>query len=407
MMKQNSDAPYFTTKRALFGMHFIGEPFVALFSMLAVILTKELNATSAQIGLFTMLRPTVSLLSFYWGSHLAHTESCLKRNLMAATALSVIAFIFSPLSESVWYFIFAGALYSLFTRATIPAIMEILKRNVGSDREKLYTQVSVFAYGVGAIAALIYGQVLDTYPDSWQWLYSISAVLFLLSLHLQNQIVFDESQKPKAPEPLKNRLLDPWKRGLELLQRNKDFRNFQLGFLIAGFGLMFAIPSIPLYVTHLKLSFTQLFVSMTILKGFGFICTSHVWSKRLNANSILYLSMFVFATFFIFLITLLFGLISIEAIFLAYFIYGIAQAGSHLIWNLSGTLFSGNDSSSLYSSVNVLFVGLRGMIAPPLGGLISDYFGPPCAITIGALLCLAGALYIYLSLAQRGTYART
>lgn len=395
-VKQFDMTHYSKTKNALFATQLLAEPFVACFSLLAFILAKQLNATSLQIGLLTMLRPTVALLSFYWTSQLAHSESCLKRNLMGATALSVLPFLLAPLSASVGYFIFAGAIYQLFSRAQVPALMEILKQNVGADREKLYTRISIATYCLGALLAPFFGKFLDHNPTSWQWLYFFGSSVLLLSLIPQSKITFDHANASKPHENLhKDKLLGPWKNGIQLLKKDRDFRTFEIGFFISGFGLMFAIPAIPLYITHMDVTFTDLFVAMTALKGIGYVSTSHIWSNRLDRNSANRLSMAVFLAFGLFLFVLLFAKFSIATIFIAYFIYGIAQAGSHLVWNLSGVLFSGAQSSSLYSSVNILCVGLRGMIAPPLGGLVSDSFGPSVAISLGALLCIAGAYYIY------------
>ena len=82
--------------------------------------------------------------------------------------------------------------------------------------------------------------------------------------------------------------------------------------------------------------------------------------------------------------------------FVAFFLYGVAQAGSHLSWNLSGPLFAGKEQSSLYSTVNILTVGLRGLIVPWTSTLLCSVIGTLPVIGIGCIFCLAGGIYLYL-----------
>ena len=85
-------------------------------------------------------------------------------------------------------------------------------------------------------------------------------------------------------------------------------------------------------------------------------------------------------------------------IFIAYLIYGVAQAGSHLIWHLSGPIFSVDDSSSRYSGVNVVMVGIRGLIGPLLGGVLLFFLNPIYIFLLSIGFCSFAAVY-YLKVA--------
>ena len=117
------------TKCSFFLANIFQEPFLSLYALLAFVLTKELKATAFEIAILTMLRPTVSLFSFYWGSFLLRHRTLLRANLFVATFLSVFMFLFSPLVSNVWYFIVAGAFFWLFSKAALPALLELLKIN--------------------------------------------------------------------------------------------------------------------------------------------------------------------------------------------------------------------------------------------------------------------------------------
>ena len=78
----------------------------------------------------------------------------------------------------------------------------------------------------------------------------------------------------------------------------------------------------------------------------------------------------------------------------SFLFYGVAQAGSHLLWNLSGILFSAKEDSTPFSRLNILMLGLRGAVAPALGGVLCKVFGPVPVFVVGIILCLVGVGYM-------------
>jgi len=54
---------------------------------------------------------------------------------------------------------------------------------------------------------------------------------------------------------------------------------------------------------------------------------------------------------------------------------------------MSGPIFSGKDDSSRYTGVNVALAGIRGAIAPPLGGYLAILCGPVQVLIMGGALC--------------------
>ena len=157
---------------------------------------------------------------------------------------------------------------------------------------------------------------------------------------------------------------------------------------------MIAMPAIPAFLSNLEISYTELFLSMGVLKGFGFISTSALWAGAIRRFPLPLVSGAVFCFFALFLGCLLLAIFDPLFILAAYAIYGIAQAGSHLIWNLSGPIFSGKETSFQYSSVNILAIGLRGIIGPPLGGLLAQFVSPEVAIATGLAVGFGAVWYI-------------
>jgi MFS family permease len=383
-------------KRAFFFSQMVQEPFIALYPLMAVLLSKELGATPFQIAVLTMLKPAVSVLSFYWGSFLSRYRSLLKTNLLLATTLAVLPFLFAPFSTYVWFFVAAGACYSLFSRAAIPALMELLKINtVKEEQERLFSKCLSWAYAIGFVVALLFGIFLDMHPSMWRHFLGLAAMFSLLAPVALSYIPDHASDLPLPKTvTIAEGIAHPWKDTFELLRRRPDFLHFQIGFFLAGFGLMVAMPAIPSVLSGLDLSYTQLFLSMTVLKGIGFIITSSFWAKFLARCKIQAVSCVVFFGFCLFFLTLLLSCFNPLWVLLAYLIYGVVQAGSHLVWHLSGSIFAGPEMSAPYSSVNILAVGIRGIIAPPLGGFLAEMFSPQVVLVCGGGCCIIASMYI-------------
>ncbi len=388
------------TKRILFFSHVLQEPFVVLNQMLDVLLSARLHASALQISALTSLRPTLAVLAFYWGSLLQLKPALLRLSITVATGLATLFFLFTPWVDSISYFIMAEACFWLFCRAAIPAQMEILKINFASgERERLFSQALSLSYVSGMIIGPILGVILKASPEVWKQLFCITAILYSLTAYLKNGFCIPH-KNPEFTElkiPLSQLIIEPWRQSLRLLKSNVAFRHFQIGFFISGAGLMFAKPSIPGFLTSLNLSFLEIFSLFTLLEGCGFIVASSFWARYLARRSVSRAASRIVICFALHPLCLLFANVHPHLAFVAFFCYGVAQAGSRLLWNMAGPLLCGNESSAQYSSVNILAVGIRGAFVPVLGGICTAFFGTHISFLIGLICLLLGAVYFSLS----------
>ena len=394
------------TKHALVWTHLLSEPFISIYALLPVIMTKYLGASAFQIALLTMLRPTVSVFAFYWSAPIASRRDRLLPNLLIASVLAVAPFLLLPWYHGVSFLIFAAATYSFFYRARIPALMEILKLNVPKQpRERLFSSVSALAYGEGLVVGIIIGMLLDRYLASWPLIFCVTSLFVMAGVAIQSLVPvrgaesFPTSGESCSPTAIRRQtplewLTQPWKDSFRLLRERPDFAHFQKAFMISASGLMFAMPAIPFFLTDMNLSFTELVISFNLCKGLGFVCTSPLWARALKHFSIQETSRLFFICFALFFGALLLAPMGLAWLFTAYLCYGVAQAGSHLVWHLSGSFFCGKEDSSPFSTVGVLMVGLRGAIAPFVGALFCDHFGPYYTLAVGMLTCLYGSWYV-------------
>lgn len=383
------------TKRILFISSAMQVPFIALNLMLDVIMSSHFGASALQISILTTLRPVLAVFAFYWGSLLLFRPELLRFSLVFATAMATLFFVFSPWSDAIWYFILAESCYVLFLRAANPAQMEILKQNLASGhRERIFSQYLSLSRALAIIIGPLFGLFLFHYPNAWKELFSVAALLYIASSWVKGRLYQTKSEVPKVVySSVKEFLLKPWRESWRLLRTNRAFFQFQLGFFIGGSGLMFAKPAIPGFLTQAHLSFFEIFSLFTLLEGLGFVLTSSFWARFLEKQGLHRTSCLVVCCFSLQPILLIAGIPI--TIFVAYFFYGAAQAGSTLVWNLSGPLLCGSESSSQYTSVNILAIGIRGCFVPLLGACCTLFFGVESCLAISFLCMVASGIYMW------------
>ncbi|MBX7067455.1 MAG: MFS transporter [Parachlamydiales bacterium] len=375
--------------RTLIWSNLLAEPLFTLYSFLIFILYKDLGASTFQVALLTALKPIITILSFYWSAGLRGRTKKLKSNVLWAGFLMRAPFLLCPWVDSVWFVIFAAVNYMFFYRAGLPAWLEILKRNMGEGkRNKVFSISSGLGYAEGVALALACGGMLDHDPGCWKTLFFGAAAIGLLTLVVQSRIVVAGEDEQVERPSLKEVIVRPWRDSFRLMKDRLDFSRFQWGFMVSGFGLMLIQPAIPLFaVDVLGISHLEMVGAVSIAKGLGFALSSPLWAKWIDRVHVYKMASLVFATIGLLPILLSFSVWSVAWLYIAYFWYGVGQGGSHLVWNMSGPIFAGKDESSRYTGVNVAMAGLRGAVAPPLGGWLAVACGPVQVLIIGGALC--------------------
>lgn len=396
-MTQEAELQFSTTKQALIWTNVLNEPLDVLFHALsAAILIRDLHASFVQIAVYTMCKPLVALFSLYWSIYLQQRPHRLIKSILITGFLSRLPFLFVPFITNPWLFILCTSSYMTLSRGGMPSWMEVLKKNLPSDvRTKTFSWSSSVSYVEGIIIGISFGFLLDIAPMAWKLLFPITAIIGMTSLCVQAKIPESSTQvEARAPASCTDQLLAPWKTTYTLLKTRSDFRFFQLGFMCAGAGLMIIAPVIPIFlVQYLHLSFTEIATANTIAKGLGFAIASPFWSQLLHRQGIIFTSAWVFASVAVYPILLIFGIFDISFVYIALLWYGVAQAGSHLSWHLSGAFFAKGEPSQSFSDVNVLAVGVRGAVMPPLGGALCTLVGPMAVFVICAMLCVTPAYF--------------
>lgn len=380
------------TRSAVLFNKLLSEPLLLFFGLTSFILCKSLNGSHIQVALLTMLKPSVGLLTLYWSTSIHFDSEKLKANLVWSGFLARVPFLFFPWIVNPWLFIVCAGIYIFFYRASNPAWMEILKINLPSEqRGRIYSFASALGYAEGLLISLWVVPWLRHDETAWRWCFPLAAIVGMVSVVVQTWVLPKGyclfPKKIKKPFSLKNNLIKPWKEAYSVMSRRPDFTRFQVGFFFCGFGLMMSTAIIPIYCANvLNITLSEFAIARLLCMCVGYVLLSKFWSLKLNSLPIFEFMVYVMICFILFAVFLVLASFDIRFLYLAFFVYGIAQSGSHLSWNLSGPIFSKEESSTVFSSINVIMVGIRGCIAPALGSLIYIYFSPYMVFTTFILL---------------------
>ena len=157
-------------------------------------------------------------------------------------------------------------------------------------------------------------------------------------------------------------------------------------------------PALPdFFFGTLNLSYKELTVAMTFCKGIGYAIATPFWTRCMGKLDIFAFTGIVTLIMTFFSIGLMLAQWHIFYLYAAYLSYGMWQAGSDMSWNLSGPLFAKYEDSSTYSGLNVMTVGLRGCIGPPLGSFLCVEAGPNTVLFLGSGMCLLATWHMFAS----------
>ena len=343
-----------------------------------------------------MIRPIVSGLSFYFGVYLSKkSEPNLLKNSVATYIIARIPFLFLPFLNNFYYIFFSSVIYQLFYKANLPAWTEILKRNIKDENSRfdLFSTFSIFVFIESILIGILIGSFLDKSTENWKILFFISSFISISTIFFQLKL------KVASPKKIEKNISGNFFSNIsKILKNDKNFTSFQIGFSIGGFALMLITPALYLFLNDiLKITHQEMIFARLVIMGIGFSLTSILWKKSLIKKSINSLMYYVLFGFSLYILLLAFSKYSIIFFYGAFLIYGISQAGSTLIFNLSGMIFSKDDNSILYTSTNLLFLGIRGLIAPLFGSLLCKYIDPATVLFIGLIILLYGIYIAYKS----------
>ena len=134
-------------------------------------------------------------------------------------------------------------MYQLFSKAAIPSLIEVLKRNIPKKpREHVFSLYFILSFVESGLLGLLFGGLLDSHAFDWKMLFFFAALVGLSSL-----LLFSRLKVPELPTQIKApsaSLIHPLRESFRLMRDRADFAHFQGAFMIGGSALMLMAPAL-------------------------------------------------------------------------------------------------------------------------------------------------------------------
>ncbi len=369
----------------------VSGPLEALYTLLIFILSKELDATALQLTVLAASKPVVSLISFNVNGFIIGKPHRVRLFLLAASIIGALPCLFFPWIKSPWYYIVAYAIFITALRASFPAWMEILKNN-NKEMASTVAKGSAVNYFIVLFVPLLASGWMDSDPHIWKILYVVCACFQLLNvvcIACLELIPIKIADNPPSPG-----IMTLWKEGWNLLAKDIRLTQYHVLFFLGGAGLVALQPVLPFYFKEsLHLSYTQLTLAFSLCKGIAFVMSSPFWVGLSRKVSLYLLNGWIGLFSVLFILFLATAGMNTYTLFPAYLMYGAMQAGCELSWNLSGPYFARENESTLYSSLNLALVGIRGCIFPFVGSLLFTCSNAFVVFICAGILCVYSIVY--------------
>jgi hypothetical protein len=366
-----------------------------MFTLLIFILGKDSNTSILQLSILAVSKPMVSLIAFYANSTIINRPQKIKLFLLTASLLSVIPCLLFPFVHSNWFYVGSFVLFTAASRTAFPAWSELLKRHVGMERMgRLVSKGTSIHYSMILFLPFLLSFWMDMDASYWKRIFFILALIHLANiiLILLTPTFSNLSVMPPQKSNLNPKVLA--KQTYGLIKTDPFFAKYLLIFFFGGAGIVALQPILPIYFREsLNLSFKQLTLAFSFCKGVGFVMTSPFWAHKIHRISIYLLNGWMNVFTLLFMICLLVSSLQIEWLFIGYLFYGTMQAGCELSWNLSGPIFSKKKESILFSSINLILVGLRGCVCPFIGQWLFHYSGSFAVFSFAIITCIFSLFY--------------
>jgi MFS family permease len=201
-----------------------------------------------------------------------------------------------------------------------------------------------------------------------------------------------EALRPQNHDDTRGRFVQLLREGLGVLRTDRDFRTYEIAFMLYGMGFLMSNPLVAEFMNDtLRLSYGEATWALGFAEPVSYLAVALAvgpWFHRLGVVRVTCVSFAVLAIFFAAL-----AFVATPFAFVAlYFVFGAAMAGVNLGWNLGPMRFAPPGQARAYTAVHLLVVGVRIVIAPFVGYGLARLTGVPFVFCVASLLVAAGAL---------------
>jgi hypothetical protein len=388
---------------------------MGVFALNEFVFIKDMLGTKMQLSYLLQLSVILMLFSVFVNEFLRRIQNKKKMLIWASiiTHVPLIGIAFFPTNDAAYqsfpyyHYIFLGIFFFFYLNLIIvlPIINQMLKgayehANFG----RLYSYASSINKTVLMLVTFGFGFLLDVDNYAFVYVYPILAFLGVLSIALLAKI-----EVPLEKIIIKRSFFAASFNSLRemktILQTNRPYRQFEIGFMFYGFAWMITASIIAIYfnealgMNHATYGFYKNgynVLAILLLPYFGKVL-GKIDPRKFAAIT------FASLLFYLFFMSLTehfpfsFHIGSIEVfgmLVVAYLFYGIFAATMALLWFIGSAYFCEKEEAAQYQAVHLSLTGFRAIISFQLGIVFYELWGFTATFSIAVISLAIGVVYM-------------
>jgi MFS family permease len=298
-----------------------------------------------------------------------------------------------------WIFVGAVLLVYNAEAAYTPHRNALMRANYPLEiRGRVYGMISSVTALSAMGAALLAGGLIDRSAAWAQVVFPVAAVFGLLA-HLMLGRIRWRREGPRTVaregEGLRASVRAGWSSMWKTLRADRDFRDFEITFILYGLGLLAAVPLIVAYAEEtLGLSTREWTTADRLALPITQLLVVPLVGRLVDRIGVVRVMALAFALVGLFFVSMLF-VKDAASLTAAYVLYGVCMAGVNVAWALGPMLFAPPGQAHHYGAVHMAMVGIRSALGPALGYAVKSFAGFHAALVTAVgfeVLAVAGSL---------------
>jgi MFS family permease len=306
---------------------------------------------------------------------------------------------------SVTLFLVLMFLYYAVAVVYIPHRGALLRTNYPrAIRGRFFGFLTALGFLASGLASKVGGYLLDLDPRHLRVLFPVAALFGMAGFLLHSRIRWRHQRRESpypavAAGPLQAMRL-AWREAFRILREDRAFRDYEIGFMLYGFGFLTSIGLIVLYAEEeLAVSYDTWTWATGVFFPLLQILAAAPVGRLADRLGIVRTTAIAFSVLVAFFLAMMFvttgaGLVA------AYALFGVGMAGVMVGWNLGPLNFAPDRQGHMYFAVHFSLVVVRSVIAPFLGFAVLRLLSYQAAFALSAAFMLC-AVIVLLRLARR------
>jgi Major Facilitator Superfamily len=406
-------------EKKTFALHLVSQFFngiaIGIVLLQDIILKKTLGGTDFQVMILSFLISSSFLFSIY-GSELVNRSASRAKTILIIGIAAKSFLIILPLFDNAIFYIFCIAAGAYLDSLLLSIWNVVFKHNyTEGNRSRLYSYASTLQTIFTLIVTTLSGYFLDLNSNLYKILFPISGItgiiVYWVLARMVSMSMDDYTGKNKSKKThyslklVRDIAVLPLRNTLRIFKTNRAFLRFEAYFFMYGMAFMVLSPVIPLFlVDDLGLSYSPISFAKGLVFHSALIVFTPLMGRYHGTGNPAKFCGYVFSMLALFPLILVsakhlavLGLpMDVEtAVFVSYFVFGMAMSGVTIAWTLSSIHYAPKNEVSNYQAVHITLTGVRGVFSPALGYAVMKIFEIEFTFYLSALLFLLGGIMMF------------